>query len=145
MFSFSCTKESKNNFVWFKKMVNSRMNVFPNTRAWEPQEWNKTKRQTMKVRRDTWTWKEVTGARKKEIPTTLPNQNQNTILINLIWHYFTRYGKVQWNSINKNKMNLNNWKMANHPPSSVCNSVSVIFTVVLLFNKMDWKILPLLI
>ena len=53
---------------------------FPNTRAWEQQEWNKIKKQKQqewnkikkqkKVIREAWVWKEVKRARKKkEVPT----------------------------------------------------------------------------
>ena len=43
--------------------------IFPNTLAWEQQEWNKIKKQTKKVRREAWVWKEVKQARKNEVPT----------------------------------------------------------------------------
>ena len=34
--------------------------------------------------------------------------------------------KVEWNSIDKNKMDLNIWKMTNHPPSHVHNQIEEI-------------------
>ena len=40
-------------------MKNSCTSVFPNTRAWEQQERNKTKKQTKKARREAWVWKEA--------------------------------------------------------------------------------------
>ena len=61
----------------------------------------------------------VQRARKKEVPTdNLSLPNQNTILINIKWYYYTRYGK-KYNEIQltKNKIDLNNQKMRNHPPS----------------------------
>ena len=46
--------------------------------------------------------------------------NQNTILINIILYYFTRYGKrtLKFNE-QKSKTDLNNKKITNHPPSPV--------------------------
>ena len=41
--------------VWLQEMGNSCKSVFPNTRAWEQQEPNKTKMQTKKVRREAGT------------------------------------------------------------------------------------------
>ena len=46
---------------------------FPNTRAWELQEWNKIKKQTKNVRRDAWVWKEAKRERKKKVPTAYHN------------------------------------------------------------------------
>ena len=48
---------------------NSYTSVFPNTRAWEQQDWNKIKKQTKKVRIEAWVWKEAMRARKKKVPT----------------------------------------------------------------------------
>ena len=55
--------------VWLQDMGNSCTSVFPNTRAWEEQERNKTKKQTKMVRRETWVWKEAKRARIKEVLT----------------------------------------------------------------------------
>ena len=95
--------------VWGSSCVNG-----PNTRAWEQQEWNTTKKQKKSG---------VSMERSKAITKTksyshdgISLPNQNTILINIISSYFIRYGKIQWNSINK-KMDLNNRKMKNDPPS----------------------------
>ena len=54
---------------------------------------------------------------------TISQPNQNTILINIKWYYFTRYGK-KYNEIQltKNKMDLNNRKMTNHQPSPETNN-----------------------
>ena len=52
---------------------------------------------------------------KERSPDSLSLPNQNTILINIKWYYFTKYGK---NTMKFNKkMDLNNRKMTNHPPS----------------------------
>ena len=45
---------------------------------------------------------------------SLPNQNT---LINIIWYYFTRYGKVHEIQLTKNKMDFNNRKLTNNPPN----------------------------
>ena len=74
-------------------MGNSCTSIFPDTRLWEQQEWNKIKKQTKKVRREAWVWNDG---------LSLPNQN--TILINLIWYYSTRYGKLH-NEIQLTKKN----------------------------------------
>ena len=42
--------------------------VFPNTRALEQQEWNKTKKQKKNIRREEWVWKEAILERKKRRP-----------------------------------------------------------------------------
>ena len=57
-------------------------------------------------------WKKVQRARIKESPDGLSLPNQNTILINIKWYYFKRYGKktIQLTKIN---MDLNNRKMTN--------------------------------
>ena len=69
---------------------------------------------------------------KERRPDGLSLPNQNTILINIIWYYFPRFGKSTINSINKKEkekmfiqikniwyynVDLNNRKMTNHPPS----------------------------
>ena len=61
-----------------------------------------------------------TAGTKDRSPDSLSLPNQNTILINIKWYYFTRYGK-KYNEIQstKNKMDLNIRKMTNHPPSPV--------------------------
>ena len=101
-------------------MGNSYTSVFPNNYAWEQQEWNKIKKQTKEVRRETWVWKKAKRARKKRSPDGLSHPNQHTIIMNKIW-YFIRNGKstmkFNWQ---KNKMDLNIRKMTNHPPSPAC-------------------------
>ena len=50
-----------------------------------------------------------TAGTKERSPDGLSLVNQNTILINIIWYYFKRYGKstMKFNK-QKNKMDLNN-------------------------------------
>ena len=43
--------------------------VFPNTYAWEQQEWNKIQKQLKKVRREAWVWKEVWKEKKYDLMT----------------------------------------------------------------------------
>ena len=57
-------------------------NGFPNTRAWEQQEWNKIKKQTNK--RDVSVERSEAGTKKRS-PDCLSHPNQNTIIINIIW------------------------------------------------------------
>ena len=59
-----------------------------------------------------------TAGTKERSPDCLSLPSQNTILINVKWYYFMRHGK-KYNEIQltKNKMDLNNRKMTNHPPS----------------------------
>ena len=78
---------------------------------------NKTKRQTKTVRREALVWKEAKRARKKTSPDGLSHPNQNTIIINKIWYYFIRNGKSTMKFNWQKKMDLNIWKITNHPPS----------------------------
>ena len=58
------------------------------------------------------------GTRKKRIPDGLNYPNQNTIIINIICQYFIRDGKSTMKfNLTKNKQDLNNLKIKNHPPS----------------------------
>ena len=53
---------------------------------------------------------------KKEVPTT-PRPNQNNINkhnMGVFYNIWKRYNEIQ---LTKNKMNLNNRKIKNHPPS----------------------------
>ena len=50
--------------MYGNKKSATQAKVFSHTRAWEQQEWNKTKKQKKKVRRDELVWKEVKQARK---------------------------------------------------------------------------------
>ena len=61
-------------------MENSCMSVFPNTRTWEQQEWNKIKKLTKKVRREMWVWKEAKRAQKKK-KTKYNNNNKHNLLV----------------------------------------------------------------
>ena len=66
MCTCSCTLgKSKYHSVWLEEMRNSCTSVFPNTWAWEQQEWNKIQKQMKKVGREAWVIKEVKRARKK--------------------------------------------------------------------------------
>ena len=69
--------------VWLKEMGNSCTSVFPNTRAWEQQEWNKIEKQTKTVRRVSL--ERSKAGRKKTSPDglSLPNQTK-IIIINII-------------------------------------------------------------
>ena len=63
--------------------------------------------------------KNTTGTKERS-PDSLSVPNQNTILINIKWYYFTRYGKrYNETQLIKNKIDLKNRKMTNHPPSPV--------------------------
>ena len=53
---------------------------------------------------------------KERSPDGLPLPNQNT-LINIIWYYFTIWKKYNEIQLPKNKMEFNNLKIKNHPPS----------------------------
>ena len=73
-------------------MWNSCKSVFPNTFAWEQQERNNVKKQTHTIRREAAGWEEVKRERKKS-PGGLSLPNLNTIIINIIFYNFLRYGK----------------------------------------------------
>ena len=67
---------------------------------------------------------EISKVGKKErSPEGLSLPNQKTILIYIRRHYFKRYGKNKIKLI-KTKMDLNNRKMHNHPPSPVSLKIS---------------------
>ena len=67
MFIFDAPKSEKRKYhsVWLQETGNSCTSVFPNTHAWEQQEWNKIMKQTKKVR-EAWVWKKGKRARKKK-------------------------------------------------------------------------------
>ena len=99
-------------------MGNSCTNVFPNTRAWEQQEWNKIKKQMKTIIMEAWVWKEVKRHewKKSRRPiTTYQKYNMNKHNIVLFYKIWKMYDEIQ---LTKNKMDLNNRKMTNHPPSS---------------------------
>ena len=60
--------------------------------------------------------KSKAGAKERS-PDSLSITNQNTILIKIKCYYFTRYGKKNEIELTKNKMDFNNRKMTNRPPS----------------------------
>ena len=64
--------------------------------------------------------KKNTAGTKERSPDCLSLPNQNTILMNIKLYYFTRYGKKYIEIIlTISKMDLNNRKMTNYPPSPV--------------------------
>ena len=89
-------------------MGNSCTGVFPNTRAWEQQERNKTKKQTKMVRSKAGT--------NKRFPNGLSHPNQNTIIIKNMVIFYNKWEKYNVIQLTKNKMDLNNRKK-NHPSS----------------------------
>ena len=69
-----------------------------------------------------------TPVRKKEVPTAyLDIPNQNTILINIKWYYFTRYGK-RYNEIQLIKKQ-NGLKYSKNDKSSALPRVFINFIV----------------
>ena len=61
------------------------MSAFPNSHAWEQQEWNKTKYITEKEgKRGMSMERSRAGMKEKGSPNGLNCPNQNTILINII-------------------------------------------------------------
>ena len=88
---------------------------FPNSRAWEQQEWNKIQKQTKTVRSEASVWKEVKLARNKKVP------NQYIIIINKICYYFIRYGESSM-TFNLQKIKwpwaIKKWKIIHPPPYS---------------------------
>ena len=57
---------------------------------------------------------EETGA---DLITTQSKYNNNTCKIIIFYKKWKKYNEIQ---LTKNKMDLNNRKMKNHPPSPVC-------------------------
>ena len=98
-------------------MGNSWTSVFPNTGAWEQQEWNNTMRQTKTVRREAWGWKKSkAGAkeRSRQPITTKSKYNINEHKMLLFYKIWKKNSEIQ---LIKNKMDLSNRKITNHPPS----------------------------
>ena len=95
-------------------MCNSCKSVFPNTRAWEQQEWNETKKQK-KARREAWVRKEVKRAWKKKNSrrpiTTQPIYNNNKQNMAVFYKIWKKYNIIK---LTKNK--IDNRKIKNHPP-----------------------------
>ena len=83
-------------------MCNSCKSVFPNTCAWEQEEWNKTKKQNKKVIREVWVWEEDTNKNYSWSPITTKSKynNNNNILFYKTWK---KYNKIQ---ITKKKMDF---------------------------------------
>ena len=69
------------------------MSVFPNTSAWEQQEWNKTEIDEEGKKRDVSMERSKAGSTKERCSDGLSLPNQNMILIHIIWYYFKRYVK----------------------------------------------------
>ena len=75
-------------------MGNSCTSVFPNTCAWQQQDWNKTIKQRKKVRRGEWLWKEVHWTQKKSPVQSLcqvqSRQSLTTVRLkvpNVVWRW----------------------------------------------------------
>ena len=76
-----------------------------------------------------------TAGTNKRSPDGLSLPNYNTILINIKWYYFTRYGK-KYNEIQlTKKIDFNIRKMTNHPPSPdiIIKTLVAYLDVILLF------------
>ena len=118
MLIISCTKERNEEVPFSMAIGNWELctSGFPNTHAWEQQEWNKTIRQTKTLRRDARVWKKCTAGTNKRNPDGLSHLNRNTIINNLVKLY-KKWKKNNEIQLTKNKMDLNNRKMTNHPPS----------------------------
>ena len=102
-------------------MGNSCTSVFPNTRAWEQQERNKTKIHTKKVRREACVWKEKNRARKKDVPLAhhYPTRRSHD-------YVSLRCGKITI-KLNYQKMDLHNLKMKNHLTLQSIKSQTAVF------------------
>ena len=67
---------------------------FPNTRAWEQQELNKVKKTNEEgKKRGVSMERSKAGTKENRSSDGLTLPIQNTIIINIISYYFTRYGK----------------------------------------------------
>ena len=70
----------------------SRTSIFPNTRAFEWQNYKRKETDEVGKKRGTSMEKWKVGTKERS-PDGLSLPNQNRILINKIWYYFTTYGK----------------------------------------------------
>ena len=117
-------------------MGNSCTSVFfLNTRAWEQQERNKTKRQTKNVRRKEWVWKEVKWSRKKSWQNIITKSKYNINKHNkaLFYKIWKKYNEIQ---LTKKKMNLNNWKIIHSlSPINHRKNCLAICNVLLILNR----------
>ena len=71
-------------------MGNSWTSIFPNTREWEQKEWNKM-RETKKVRREEWVWKEVKSSMARSL---LYIGESTTIECGVNYQYLQQYTEV---------------------------------------------------
>ena len=58
-----------------------------------------------------------TAGTNKRSPDGLSHPNRNTIIINNLVKFYKKWKKYNEIQLTKNKMDLNNRKMTNHPPS----------------------------
>ena len=100
-------------------MGNSCRSVFSSTRAWEHQECNKIKSRMEKARRARRVSMEKSKAGTKKMKyqppiTTLSkyNINKHNMVV-----FCRKWKKYNVNKVTKNRMDLNNRKMKNYPPS----------------------------
>ena len=56
---------------------------------------------------------------KEKCPNGLNYNNHNTIIINNFLVFYKRWNKYNETQLTKDKMDVNNLKMKNHPPSPV--------------------------
>ena len=71
--------------VWLYRKWGTHAQMFSQTLVHEnSKEWNKIKKQTKKVRREAWVWKEAKRARKIRSPDRLSHPNQNIKIVNII-------------------------------------------------------------
>ena len=60
-----------------------------------------------------------TAGTNKTSPDGLSHNNRNTIIINNLVKFYKKWKNNNEIQLTKNKMDLNNQKMTNHPPSPV--------------------------
>ena len=93
---------------------------FPKHSSMGTEEWNKTKKQTKNLRRKARTERSKVGAKKEktwQAITTKSQYNINKHNMVLLYKDIEIYNKIK---LTKNKMDLNNQKMLNHPLHTPC-------------------------
>ena len=70
----------------------------------------------------------------KRSPDGLSHPNENTIIKKIMWKYFIRWKKYNEIQLTKNKMDLNNLKIKNHPPSPWAPSLKTSFHITLVIR-----------
>ena len=99
-------------------MGNSCTSVFPNTRAWEQQERNKTKKTDEDGKKRGVSMERSKAGTNKRSPDRLSHPNQKTIIISKIWKYFIRNGKSKEIQLTKKQNGLKyskNYKLSTLP------------------------------